>query len=199
MFRVSTIKQSKRKGKPAMTDDTLNHTPKKPDLDWSQIRETVLMLNLAVAQLEKTMKEGNESVNDLTDTFASLIGGMQAIGMATENLPESTEKKTIKANIEPATAKINTAIVAFQFYDKLSQRLAHVSNSLAALGNLIEEPTRLYNPYEWHGLQAMIKSKYTIKNDRIMFDAILNGSTVEEAQQLCVDEDNEKDDDIELF
>ncbi len=182
-----------------MADDSFVHTPKAPDLDWSQVRETVLMLNLAVAQLERTMKEGNESVNELTDTFASLVGGIQAIGMAAENLPDTPEKNTIKANVEPATAKINTAIVAFQFYDKLSQRLAHVSNSLAALGHLIEEPNRLFNPYEWHGLQAMIKSKYTIKHDRIMFDAILNGATVEEAQALCVEEDEDEDGGVELF
>lgn len=183
-----------------MTDDSLAHSPKKPDLDWSQVRETVLMLNLAVAQLEWSMKEGNESVDTLTDTFASLVGGIQAIGMAAENLPDTPEKNTIKANIEPATDKINSAIVAFQFYDKLSQRLAHVSNSLAALGHLIDEPTRLFNPHEWHGLQAMIKSKYTIKQDRIMFEAILNGATIEEAHQLSVSENNDDgNDDIELF
>jgi len=172
---------------------------KKPDLDWSQVRETVSMLNLAVAQLEKTMSEGHESVDTLTETFASLIGGIQAIGMAAENLAETPEKQTIQANVEPAKEKINSAIVAFQFYDKLSQRLAHVSNSLAELGKLVETPTRLYNPYEWHGLQAMIKSKYTIEQDRIMFDAILNGATVAEAlalsQQKCGDEQS----DIELF
>ncbi len=183
-----------------MNDDTPTSDQKKPDLDWSQVRETVLMLNLAVAQLEWTMKEGNESVDTLTDTFASLVGGIQAIGMAAENLPDTPEKSTIQANIEPATNKINAAIVAFQFYDKLSQRLAHVSNSLDALGHLIEEPSRLFNPYEWHGLQAMIKSKYTIKQDRIMFEAILNGSTIEEAHQLSIDENNaDGNDDIELF
>ncbi len=176
-------------------------TPKKPDLDWSQVRETVLMLNLAVAQLERTMSEGHESVDTLTETFASLIGGIQAISMAANYLPETPEKETIQANVTPATEKINAAIVAFQFYDKLSQRLAHVSNSLAALGKLIETPTRLYNPYEWHGLQAMIKSKYTIEQDRKMFDAILTGATVKEALALVpsVPEESTQEGDVELF
>jgi len=181
-----------------MPDD---FTPKQPDLDWSQIRETVSMLNLAVAQLEKTMSDGHESVDTLTETFASLIGGIKAIGMAADNLPDTAEKETIISNVKPAGEKINGAIVAFQFYDKLSQRLAHVSNSLAELGKLIETPNRLYNPYEWHGLQAMIKSKYTIEQDRVMFDAILNGATVEEALAKSQGDEqaNEDQGDIELF
>lgn len=184
-----------------MADTENTFSPKIPDLDWSQVKETVLMLNLAVAQLEKTMSEGHESVDTLTETFASLIGGIKAIGMAAENLPETPEKETIQANVVPATEKINAAIVAFQFYDKLSQRLAHVSNSLGALGKLIETPTRLYNPYEWHGLQAMIKSKYTIEHDRLMFDAILNGASVEEALALAegTAEKEKPEGDIELF
>jgi len=184
-----------------MAEGPVDFNPKKPDLDWSQVRETVSMLNLAVAQIEKTMCEGHESVDALTETFASLIGGIQAIGMAAQNLPDTPEKATIEANVKPAAEKINMAIVAFQFYDKLSQRLTHVSNSLAELGKLIESPTRLYNPYEWHGLQAMIKSKYTIEQDRLMFDAILEGKTVAEALALAQtwEQQDSGDGDIELF
>lgn len=182
-----------------MSDDNV-FVARKPDLDWSQVQETVRMLNLAVTQLERTMSDGSESVNALTETFASLIGGIQAIGMAAKNLPDTPEKATIEANVNPAAEKINTAIIAFQFYDKLSQRLAHVSNSLDALGKLIANPTRLFNPYEWHGLQAMIKSKYTIEQDRIMFEAILSGATVDEALALSTKGKQQEDDgDVELF
>ncbi|MBN2644346.1 MAG: hypothetical protein JXR59_02610 [Desulfuromonadaceae bacterium] len=171
-----------------------------PDLDWSQVRETVLMLNLAVAQLEKTMTDGEESVNTLTDTFAALIGRIQAISRAAENLPETAETTTILGNVEPAVKQVNRAIIAFQFYDKLSQRLAHVSNSLTALGKLIEEPARLYNPYEWYGLQAMIKSKYTIEQDRQMFEAILAGASLEEVLSASpADATQNPEGEIELF
>jgi hypothetical protein len=79
---------------------------------------------------------------------------------------------------------MNGAIVALQFYDKLSQRLTHISHALASMAELINNPERLTSPYEWHGLQEMIKSKYTNEPDRAMFDAILNGSSVEEAIKL---------------
>lgn len=181
-------------------NDHAGSTANRPDLDWSQVRETVLMLNLAVAQIEKTMHEGDESIDTLMETFSSMVGGVQAIAMAAENLQDTPEKDTILANVKPAAEKINGAIMAFQFYDKLTQRLNHVSNSLGALGKLIENPARLYNPYEWHGLQAMIKSKYTIEQDRKMFEAILNGSSVAEALNLgVVKESGASENDVELF
>jgi hypothetical protein len=174
--------------------------PNKPDLDWSQIKETVMMLNLAVSRIERTMKDGDDSVTTLADLFTSIMGNVGAIGKAADKLPDSREKETITANFDRVSKKMNEAIVAFQFYDRLTQRLSHISHSLAALADLVSDSGRLYNPYEWFGLQDMIKSKYTMDIDRAMFDAIINGATVEEALQTLpkstatVPEDN-----IELF
>ena len=41
-------------------------------LDWSHIRETVRFLNLAVAHIEDSMSEGDESVEALTDSFTTI-------------------------------------------------------------------------------------------------------------------------------
>ncbi len=158
---------------------------KNPDLDWSQVRETVLMLNLALSQVERSMTEGDESINGLSKLFTSLIGKMQVINMASESLPKSREKLAIMENCANVAKRVNEVIESFQFYDKLTQRLSHVCVSLAALAELISEPHRLYAPYEWKGLQEMIKSKYYIDVDRQMFDAILNGATVKEALEVA--------------
>lgn len=45
-----------------------------PDLDWSQVRETVLMLELSAVQIETAMKDSNSSVEVLTDSFTSMAG-----------------------------------------------------------------------------------------------------------------------------
>lgn len=184
-----------------MTDQAKPSTASRPDLDWSQVRESVLMLNLAVSNIEKTMKDGDESVTVLAELFTSVIGKVQAIAKAAENLPETSEKSTIIKNHKDVLDRMNAAVVAFQFYDILTQRLAHVSNSLGALADLISDSQRLYNPYEWYGLQAMIKSKYTIPSDRAMFDAILNGATVKDALKVSEKhKDTEDDEDnVELF
>ncbi len=173
-----------------------------PDLDWSQIRETVLMLNLAVAHIERTMRDGDDSVTALAEMFTSMMSNVQAISNVTESLPDNEQKVAIEKNFRDTSDKMHTAIVAFQFYDKLAQRLAHIGYSLASLGNLITDPDKLYNPREWSGLQDLIKSKYNIDSDRKMFDAILNGASVEEALQVKLEDENdadEHDDNIELF
>lgn len=80
---------------------------------------------------------------------------------------------------------MHRTIIAFQFYDKLTQRLAHVSNSLRALSELVNDREQLYNPYAWRGMQEKIKSKYTIESERVMFDELLKGATIEEALERC--------------
>lgn len=45
-----------------------------PDLDWSQVRETVLMLNLAMARMTHAMRDGDESVDQLGRSFTEKVG-----------------------------------------------------------------------------------------------------------------------------
>ncbi len=155
-----------------------------PDLDWSQIRETVMMLNVALTQVERSLTEGDESVNALTKLLLSLMGKIQVIRMASETLPESREKKAIMDNCQDVHGMMNEVIVAFQFYDKMTQRLSHVSLNLSALSDLINDGHRIYSPYEWRALQEMIVSRYFIDADRQMFNAILNGASVKEALEI---------------
>ena len=50
-----------------------------PDLDWSQLRETILMLNLAVAQIDQSMNEGHSSVSVLSQSFTALATNLRDI------------------------------------------------------------------------------------------------------------------------
>ncbi len=191
-----------------MHDKSIPSSSANPDLDWSQVRETVLMLNLAVAQIEKAMRDGDDSVTALAEMFTSMMDNVRAISSVTEQLPQGEIKAEVTKNYEEMSDKMNTAIVAFQFYDKLAQRLAHVCESLSYLGELIGDYQRLYSPREWNGLQELIKSKYNNEEDRKMFQAILDGTSVEEALRLGETlsagskkegEDFGEDDNVELF
>jgi hypothetical protein len=156
-----------------------------PDLDWSQVRETVLMLELAAGQVEAAMKDSNSSVEVLTDTFTSLADTLQHIDAAVDTLPDTIGNGLVKADIQANTqlvaSKVRQAIVAFQFYDKLVQRLDHVCHSLAGLSHLVSDRQRLYSPDEWKALQDEILAKYTMIEERAMFEAVLNGVSVKEA------------------
>ena len=161
---------------------TRAHTP---DLDWSQVRETVLMLELAAGQVDAAMRDSNSSVQTLTDTFTSMADTLSTIDVALGTLPDTIGNGMVKSEIQDnarqVAQKVHQAIIAFQFYDKLVQRLDHVCHSLSGLSGLVSDTGRLYNPQQWSALQELIRSKYTMTEERGMFDAVMAGATVDEA------------------
>ncbi len=174
-----------------------------PDLNWSQMRETVLMLELAAVQIEAAMKDSNSSVEVLTNSFTTMAGYMQMISATVQTLPDEGEiglaKQSLSGVSDNVSGMVHQAIIAFQFYDKLVQRLAHVGISLGDLSDLVANRQRLFNPNEWVDLQQKIKVKYTTREEIAMFDAVMQGMPVQEAVDKFIAAMKEKPDDIELF
>ena len=169
-----------------------------PDLDWSQVRETILMLNLAVAQIELALRNGNDSVSTLGNSFTSMAGNVEMIRRAV--LAQPALGSGLERICESMAGDVQNAIVAFQFYDKLTQRLSHLSQSLDCLAKLVGDPAQIYSPFAWSGLQQKIQSSYTVDSDRAMFQAILQGASVDEALHASeIAKQQENDDDIEFF
>lgn len=175
-----------------------------PDLDWSQVRETVLMLELAAGQISAAMHESNAPVNVLTSGFTSLASLLNRIQSSLDALPDMPENASLKQELLGSTGEVNAvvaqSIVAFQFYDKLSQRLDHVGHALGRLSDLVADRGRLYNPEEWKVLQQAIRSRYSTAEEVAMFEAVLAGTSVQDALQDFVA--GRKDiaaNDIELF
>lgn len=188
----------------SVNQNPVSSTAAKPDLDWSQVKETVLMLKLAAAQVEFSLKDGTSSVNALTDSFTSMAGSIQAIELSSKDLFEkyavaAEDQQSVQSSCQLVSEKMQQAIIAFQFYDTLVQRMDHVVNSLSRLGDLVSDPARLYSPIEWQALQETIRSRYTMANERELFDAIIAGEdmaqVLEKMHQVAVSEQ----DDIELF
>ncbi|MCQ8105236.1 hypothetical protein NP590_14065 [Methylomonas sp. SURF-2] len=171
-----------------------------PDLDWSQIRETVKLLAVSVAQVEGSLKIGDESVSVLAASFTEMVDDMSAIQDALEALPPSEQRDSALRHCSTTQEKIYTSIFAFQFYDRLQQCLEHVSIGLKGLSSIIETPNRLYNPAEWCRFQEEIRGRYTMETEKIMFDAIHEGKTIEEALALANDYSGKSsEDEIEIF
>lgn len=187
-----------------ITGGTRAHTP---DLDWSQVRETVLMLQLAAGQVNAAMHDSNASVEILTDTFTSMVDTLDMVEIALGTLPDTIGNGMVKSEIQEGareiSRKVHQAIIAFQFYDKLIQRLDHVCQSLGGLSELVADKKRLYTPDEWLALQKQIQSKYAMAEERSMFEAVMAGATVEEALHAYMAERMQKVEqsggEIELF
>jgi hypothetical protein len=183
-------------------------TALRPDLDWSQLKETVLMLNLAVAQIDQSLTEGNSSVETLSCSFTALATNLSDIQSSVLQMKDKDEdgdklKLIIEGSTTTALDKVHSAIIAFQFYDKLTQRLDHVSHSLGALTALISDPSTLYSPFEWRALQESIRSKYSMEEERNMFDKVISGVSIEEAladfKQALLHKGECEENEIELF
>lgn len=185
-------------------------TANNPDLSWSQVRETVVMLELASTQIEYAMNDSNKSVDILTTSFTELANTMTKIcnGFAKlvdyekDNAVKDSElqdtKKTLQTISSYANSLIIKAIVAFQFYDKLAQRISHVNGSLSSLRELVSDGRKIFQPEEWVNLQQKIKSKYSTPEEIAMFDAVVNGMPIQEAiEKYCPPQDEEEN--IELF
>lgn len=172
-----------------------------PDLDWSQVSETVRMLNLAVAQISMAMHEGEDSLGTLTASFSGMVSSVDEIArIVNRELSDADAAVDIFGECSRVHDGVQQSIMAFQFYDRLSQRLDHVKEALEQLGKLVADPGRLYSPQEWTRLQQRIRSRYTMREEQEMFDALLRGESVEQALEAVKARLEAGDiDDIELF
>jgi hypothetical protein len=168
------------------------------------------MLCLAMAQIETSLNDSSKSVDVLTETFTDIANDAQSI---VKTLQQASDGEALEASREDmmekassVLSKMNHAVVAFQFYDRLSQKLGHVNQSLNHLGDVISDSSRLFNPGEWNKIQTDIRSNYTMECERLMFDLIMKGATIREALELYRHEfdlldvaNDDSEDDIELF
>lgn len=169
----------------------------RPDLDWSQVRETVLMLNLAMARMTHAMRDGDESVDHLSHSFTEMVGHVKFMQDTIADMGEGDTRNNLLEHSTAIRGQVDSAIMAFQFYDRLSQRMQHVSNSLEALSKLVESPQRLYNPIEWKAMQELIRANYTLDSDKQMFEDLLQGKSIDEIMLAATA--SSSDNDIELF
>lgn len=172
-------------------------TTDKNQKNCSQIRETILIVNVAVARIEHAMLEGNDSFTSLSQSFIETINSTHSIADTVNELDDSPIKTKIKSHCDAISRQVDHSIISFQFYDKLSQRMGLVSKTLALLNEVLNDETKMNNKDEWKNLQQMIRSKYTLDADQEMFDAVLQGAPIEEALKIAVEKTTEND--VEFF
>jgi hypothetical protein len=173
-----------------MTENTDDH-------EWSQIRETILIINVALARIEHAMTEGDDSVSILSQSFIDMVKSAQQITLDAEELEDSPTKNKIEKECLQISQQIQSSVVAFQFYDKLSQRMTLITKALDSLTDVLKDSNKTHEREEWINLQNIIRSKYTLDSDQAMFDAVINGLPIKEALKNALKEKTENE--IEFF
>ena len=173
------------------------------DREWSRVSNTIQLLNLAVAQISLSLSVGDRSVDVVGNAFETLLAQIDEISQALKTGDrDKTNNEKVALLCRNAAEQTRSFIVAFQFYDELSQRMNHVSQGLTGLSDLIRDGSRFYDETQWQSLQKMIRDRYTIKDEIEMFDAVMSGMSIEEAlQKLLSDrvEVEEVNNEVELF
>ena len=155
-----------------MTEPAANRVPKNT---CSPEQETALMLELCEAQIDAALRDSDKSVEVLTNVFFQLIAAVDSLG---ERVKEATAnsngnaKDDILARAGNLTEQINSAVVAFQFYDKLTQRLDHVRNSLTTLALFVCDRDKAKQADQWTKLRASLRRLYRTAEERKVFDSI---------------------------
>lgn len=180
-----------------------------PDLDWSQARETVRMFRIGVSAIEYSMSTGDESIGSLIEAFTNMNNYMKEIKQIAREVdgevPEScgTQYQEMLNKLDGKCDKVihdlRSAVISFQFYDRLTQQLNHIARSLEDTADLVGDHQRIFNPIEWKSLQDQVHGSFTMEEGKVLFEALLRGASKEEAIKEAKEYGNPSADDLELF
>jgi len=184
-------------------------------LGAKEVQQTILVLNLSVAQIDLSITEGDNSVNTLIDSFTYMsqhIETIQSTGSKIAEMASGVEGMDDQHSLllneaGELSQKMQQAVIAFQFYDKLSQRLEHVSHGLSGLAEIVSHEMKVKNAEEWEAFKASVRKGTTMREEEELFELIFDQHLpVEEAIEIMKDrmrnrmnEQEEQEDEIELF
>ncbi|BBP45416.1 hypothetical protein THMIRHAS_07890 [Thiosulfatimonas sediminis] len=191
-------------------DNTYNYS-----LGAKEVQETILVLNLSVAQIDLSITEGDNSVNTLIDSFTYMSQHIEQIQAASQKLIDTTDQGSDELESHRSqllnetgelSGKMQQAIIAFQFYDKLSQRLSHVSRGLSGLAEIVSHEMRVKSPEEWDAFKQNVRKGTTMREEEELFELIFDQQIpAEDAIEIMKDRmrqrmhEHEEEEEIEFF
>lgn len=181
-----------------------------------EVQETIVMLNLSVAQIELSITDGDSSVNTLIDSFAFMSQHIEGIEKSSKLIAEMVgdvdgmdeHNASLLLQTNELSEKMQQAIMAFQFYDKLSQRLEHVSKGLSGLADIVSNHMHVKDQAQWEQFKKTVRKGTTMREEEELFELIFDqGLSSSEAidimKQRILERSHKKEDveeeEIELF
>ena len=178
-----------------MTIFNKNTQPAKSDS--VQIKESLRVLSIAISRIEIALLDGNKDVAVLTESFVGILNSAKQLDASVKALENSAEKEAIEYQCQQISNRVQSAIIAFQFYDKLSQRMVQASKILVKLTEVLNNQVKSVEAKTWQELENLVRSSYTLDPDLPLLNDILSGISVEDALKNAATQSDEKD--IEFF
>ena len=151
-------------------------------LGAKEVQETILILNLSIAQIELSITEGDHSVNTLIDSFTFMSNHIHSIQESSRLISEMSgnvdgiqeHNDSLLLQTGELAEKMQQAIMAFQFYDKLSQRLDHVSKGLTGLAEIVSNEMHVKNAEQWESFKVQVRRGTTMREEEELFELIFD-------------------------
>jgi hypothetical protein len=137
--------------------------------EWTPEQQIAHMLDLCEAQIEAALSESDVAVEALIKSFEALAEATRANGDASDQN-------------EAISKQVASAVMAFQFYDKLSQRLGHVRYSLSTLALFVCDRSQASEREQWRKLFLTLRRLYRTEEERQIFQLMVEGVSAEEAR-----------------
>ncbi len=160
----------------------------------------ITLLQLAAAQLALSLKETEQPFDDLSKLFIQIVEGYNSM----ESLIGSTRQSDI-SNLQllhqQTQSKVRNAIVDFQFYDRMTQRLQHIMGTIQDAIKTLEVKAN-GSEAEWHDIFEKIEKSYTMREEKQLFDSIRSGEGFETAVSALIERTFKKQavgSEVELF
>jgi hypothetical protein len=150
---------------------------------WTPEQQISRMLELCEAQMESALSESDVAVDALIKSFTGLIEAGQALGSLSEKTPADSGTDDLRRELDELRKQTAAAVVAFQFYDKLTQRLGHVRYSLSALAMFVCDRAKSGEREQWRRLFSTLRRLYRTEEERQIFMMMLGGATAEQARE----------------
>ena len=152
---------------------------------WTPEEQIARMLALCEAQMESALSESDVAVEALIKSFAGLIEAGQALGTLGDKTPSGADPSAadLARQLDALRKQTAAAVVAFQFYDKLTQRLGHVRYSLSALAMFVCDRSKSGEREQWQRLFTTLRRLYRTEEERELFKLMVDGATAEQARE----------------
>ena len=173
---------------------------------WTPEQQVAHLLELCEAQMESALSESDVAVEALIKAFTGLAENTPCLGALADTLPvgpHDAHRNNLDQQLAHIRKQIAHVIVAFQFYDKLTQRLGHVRYSLSTLAMFVCDKSKTGQRAQWERLFGTLRGLYRTEEERAIFQLMAQGASGEEARAQAEHRNQPRDGDatgeIELF
>lgn len=174
--------------------------------EWTPERQIAHMLGLCEAQMESALAESDQAVDALIKAFTGLSEATRALNAIADDLPPELREKlggNLKQQVGAIHDRMSSAVVAFQFYDKLTQRLGHVRYSLTSLAQFVCNRAQTSQRESWQRLFTTLRRLYRTEEEREIFQLMVQGASAEDARAQAEHHNEDREarqaGEIELF